>query len=42
MPPGLAVSMKLAMLGVSTLPGLLSPPAVVETDELGGWLLVGF
>ena len=33
MPPGLAVSLKLAVLRVSTLPGLFSPTAVVEADE---------
>ena len=42
MPPSPAVSLKLAVLGVAALPGLLPPPAVVETDNLGGWLLVGF
>ena len=33
MPPGLAVSLKLAVLRVSTLPGLFSPTAVVVADE---------
>ena len=37
--PGLAVSQKLTVLGVGTLPGLLDPLAVVVTDERGGGLL---
>ena len=44
MPPGLAISLKLAVLRVSTLPGLFSPMAVVEADEglvVAGLLLAG-
>ena len=42
--PGLAVSLDLALLRVSTLPGLLPPMVVVEADEglvVTGLLLAG-